>query len=120
MSENSNNVLIYPVFNQPLISFEHPEGESEYLGDAIGRDFMVIKFMNGFARRFEGDGLSNEDWFCYHADVLAPFDAVVERVHINPVENSPGAHTNTSAGSVTFLSEDGIHISYAHLKDIRV
>ncbi|WP_062107489.1 hypothetical protein [Bacillus niameyensis] len=57
-------VVIHPVFNQSYLTSEHPEGEVEYLGDAIGRDFMVAKFVNGFMKMYLNDGKKNEDWFC--------------------------------------------------------
>lgn len=113
-------VTIHLVFNQSTMSAEHPEGELDYLGDAIGRDFMVAKFTDGFLRTYLNEGKRNEDWFSYQADVLAPCEAIVEKVHINPVENTPGSHTNKPAGSIVFRREDEVRIVYAHVRDVEV
>lgn len=120
MVKNQKYITIYPVFNQAFLTTEHAEGELEYLGDALGRDFMVMKFVDGFSRTYLGDGKRNEDWFGYKADVLAPCDAVVEKITINVDENTPGSHTNKSAGSVIFRCEDDVRIAYAHVTDIKV
>lgn len=114
------SVTIYPVFKQAFMTSEHPEGELQYMGDALGRDFVAIKFVDGFARTFVNNGKRNEDWFGYMLDVLAPCDALVESVNIVEVENDPGTHTNRPAGSVTFLCENDIRIAYGHLTDITV
>jgi hypothetical protein len=120
MQDYIDSVTIYPVFNQAFVSLEHPVGELEYPGDAIGRDFMAIKFVNGFARTYVNDGSRNEDWFGYMLDVLTPCDAFVERVNIVESVNTPGFHINKPAGSVTFLCDNNIRIVYAHLTEIRV
>ncbi len=115
-----NFVTIYPVFNQAFYTSEHPEGELNYLGDALGRDFVAVKFIDGFCRTYLGDGKRNEDWFSYKLDILAPCDAIVERVNINSIENNPGSHTNKPAGSVTFRCKDCVRIVYAHVTDVSV
>lgn len=71
-------------------------------------------------RLYRDDGKRNEDWFGYMADVLAPCDAVVESVRVNPVENTPGSHTNKPAGGVIFKRDDGVRIAYGHVADIQV
>lgn len=120
MKSVDGSVTIYPVFKQAFVTSEHPEGELLYLGDALGRDFIGVKFVDGFIRTFINDGKRNEDWFGYMIDVLAPSDALVESVNIAESENTPGTHTNTPASSVTFLCENDIRIAYAHLTDITV
>lgn len=119
--ENINqSVNIFPVFKQAFITSEHPAGELQTMGDALGRDFVGVKFIDGFLRTFVNDGKRNEDWFGYMLDVFTPCDALVERVNIVNSENNPGTHINKPAGSVTFLCENGIRIAYAHLTNITV
>lgn len=120
MKNTIDFVNIYPVFKQAFMTSEHPEGELPYMGDALGRDFVAFKFVDGFARTFVNDGKRNEDWFGYMLDVLAPCDALVESVNIVETENIPGTHTNRPGGSVTFLCENGVRIAYGHLTDIKV
>lgn len=116
----NNLVMIHPVFKQLSMTAEHPEGELSQLGDALGRDFVIAKFIDGFLRTYLNDGKRNEDWFCYQVDVLAPCDAIVEKVNVNTEENNPGSHTNTPSGSVVFRREDGVRIAYGHVRDIQV
>lgn len=120
MTTNIDYVTIYPVFKQAFVTAEHPEGELEYVGDALGRDFMAIKFFDGFARTYINDGSRNEDWFGYMLDVFAPDDSLVERVNVVETVNAPGSHINKPAGSVTFLCQNNIRIVYAHLTEITV
>jgi murein DD-endopeptidase MepM/ murein hydrolase activator NlpD len=112
--------MIHPVYNRLSILTEHPEGELEYLGDALGRDCVVVKFVDGWIRLHDGDGSRNEDWFGWGAAVLAPFDSVVESVHHNPVANEPGHHSGGKAGSVIFLLDGGVHVLYVHVDGIEV
>lgn len=120
MTNHIESVSIYPVFNHAFITTEHPEGDLESLGDALGRDFVAMKFYNGFFKTYLNDGSRNEDWFGYGLDVLAPCDAIVESVRIVESENEPGSHINKPSGSVTFLCENNIRIAYGHLTDITV
>src|SRR5690625_4485468 len=120
MNNTIDSVNIYPVFKQAFVTSEHPEGELQHLGDALGRDFIAIKFVDGFPRTFVNDGKRNEDWFGYMLDVHAPCDALVESVNIVETENKPGTHTNAPGSSVTFLCENDIRISYGHLTKINV
>lgn len=115
MKNSIDFVTIYPVFKQGFVSSEHPEGELEYVWDALGRDFV-----NGFARTYIKDGSRNEDRFGYMLDVHASCDALVKSVNIVEIENLPGSHINRPAGSVTFLCENNIRIAYAHLTEITV
>lgn len=39
----------------------------EYLVDALRRNFMVMKFVDGFSRTYLGDGKRNENLFDYKA-----------------------------------------------------
>lgn len=120
MQNTINSVKIHPVFKHAFVTSEHPEGELQHMGDALGRDFIAFKFVDGFSRTFVNDGKRNEDWFGYMLDVLVPCDALVESVNIVEHENIPGTHTNTPASSVTFLCENDIRIAYSHLTDITV
>src|SRR5690625_2072603 len=114
------SVTIYPVFKQAFMTSEHPEGELQPMGDALGRDFVAVKFVDGFTRTFVNDGKRNEDWFGYMLDVFAPCDALVESVNIVESKNTPGTHTNTPTSSVTFVCENDVRIFYGHLIDIKV
>src|SRR5690625_2402399 len=58
-----DEVLIHPVHNRLFITGEHPDGELESIGDAIGRDTMIVKNVDGWLRMYKNDGKANEDWY---------------------------------------------------------
>lgn len=114
------DVMIHPIFYRTFMSSEHPEGEMDELGDVIGRDCMVTKFVDGWTRLYDGDGTRNEDWYGWAANVLAPFDGTVERVDTNPVTNNPGHHSGGRAGAIVFLRDDGVRVAYGHVDKVIV
>lgn len=118
--QDINQILIYPVFRHDFTSLEHPQGLYQYLGDALGRDCIVVKNIDGVIQMYKTDGRTNEDWYGWNADVLAPCDSVVEEVYLNPSVNTVGTSGNGRASSITFLTNDGTRICYAHVDDICV
>ncbi|WP_427050904.1 M23 family metallopeptidase [Paenibacillus sp. TC-CSREp1] len=117
---NISEVIINPVFNHLFLTIEHPEGQYEYIGDALGRDCMITRFKDGWMRMYDGDGMLNENWYTWGADVLAPFDGVVKSIFINPITNNPGTLTPGRASFIVFAREDGVLVTYAHVMDISV
>lgn len=113
-------VVIHPVFNHIFLYSDHPEGQLQGLGDALGVDCVLHKFIDGWLRPHAGDGMRNEDWYGWGAEVLAPFDGIVESVYINPVTNEPGKVNPGRASSIRFVREDGVRVTYAHVMNIRV
>ena len=111
---------IHPVFPHAFASTEHGEGELTFLGDALGRDCWVVRFVDGWYRPHAGDGTRNEDWYSWGADVLAPFDGIVDSVYINPVTNRPGCHSGGRASAIVFRSEDGVRVLYGHVEQVEV
>lgn len=92
LSASIEAVTLHRLFRGYYMGGEHFEGEESTLGDALGVDCLVQEVgEDGIVRAFGGDGLRNEDWFGWNVEVLAPFDGVVEAVHINPVVNRPGS-----------------------------
>lgn len=120
MNDSIAEVVIHPVHNHAIASSEHPEGQYKHIGDALGRDVTIVKFVDGWMRPYAGEGRRNEDWYGWRADVLAPFDGVVESVYINPVENTPGVLNPGRAGSVVFCRDDGVNVCFAHVTDVHV
>ena len=111
-------VELAPVFHRPFVCGEHPEGSLHYVGDALGRDCVIVGGLSadgsGFPRPFRATGARNTDWYGFHAAVHAPFDGVVEAVHDNPVENRPGEPSKVLAGYLAFRRADGLEVTYAH------
>lgn len=120
-------VVLYPVMNTTFICAEHAEGELANLGDAYGRDCMVIR--NDTTRLkghripslFKNNGLKNEDWFGWGVPVLAPCDGTVTSVKINDMTNQPGSIPDRpelkGASEIRFSCENGVQVVYAHIRN---
>lgn len=119
-------VVLHRVFREYYAGGEHFDGEEKALGDALGVDCLVLSMAqvegqkSGIVRAFRGDGTRNEDWYGWNVEVLAPFDGVVEAVHVNPVTNQPGEMGKAPASSIRFRRADGLLVLFAHVQDIRV
>ncbi|MCJ8014707.1 M23 family metallopeptidase [Paenibacillus sp. KQZ6P-2] len=113
-------VTIHPIHKHAFTVSEHPEGQLHHIGDALGCDCVIEKFEDGWMRKYKNDGKNNEDWYGWNAEVLAPFDSIVEAIYINPNTNNPGSYIESRASSIRFLRNDGVRVMYAHIKDINV
>ena len=116
-------VELSPLYRTSFVCSEHYEGQIDYAGDALGTDCMVtggVEGRSGFSRLYRTDGLANEDWYGWGADVLAPFDGVVEGVYANPAVNRPGEMGRPPAGMIRFQRADGTLVVYGHVGDIAV
>jgi murein DD-endopeptidase MepM/ murein hydrolase activator NlpD len=118
-------VTIHPLFATDYACSEHWEGQLQYPGDALGTDCIVfgglpVDGKSGFVTQYKTDGSTNEDWYGYGEQVLAPFDAVVLKININPVVNKPGQLGKPPASFVLFKRDDGTHILLAHVSDVTV
>jgi len=63
-------------------------------------------------RKYKDDGKNNEDWYGWNAEVLTPFDSIVEAIYINPNTNNPGSYIDSRASSIRFLRNDGVRVIY--------
>lgn len=118
-------VTIHRIFNEYFSCGEHYDGELEYLGDALGTDCVIQGGLEegaegGFVRPFRNDGASNEDWYGWNAEVLAPFDGTVVAANVNTVVNQPGQLGRPPASIILFERADGVRVLYAHVQDLRV
>jgi len=119
------SVQISPVYRQPFVCSEHAEGEMDYVGDALGTDCMVMggfdpRSDGAFGKLYRGDGKTNEDWYGWHAEVLAPFDGKVKAVLANEVVNQPGRFGRPPASMLLFERADGVVVVYAHVTAVKV
>lgn len=123
-SAGIQSVLIHAPFQESYSCSEHWDGQFQYLGDALGSDCTIhmLEEIDGrlWVRRHQGKGLTNADWYGWGSDVLAPCNCSVSRVRINDVENEPGVLGDPPASSITFVTNDGVHILIAHVRDVVV
>lgn len=118
-------VQVSPLFRESFMCAEHYEGEMDYPGDALGTDCVVTggvdpRSPEGFLRTFRTDGSTNEDWYGWGVEVLAPFDGKVVRVIPNDVVNPPGRFGKPPAAILAFERDDGVVVLYGHVADVRV
>ena len=116
-------ILLGPLFEEPYFCMEHPVGQLKHPGDALGTDCLVgggLEGESGFMRLFRTDGATNEDWYGWHVEVLAPVDGVVAAVISKPEENVPGTLGTPPAGMISFRTTDGMIVVYGHVTDIRL
>jgi hypothetical protein len=123
--EEIGQALLSPLFREPFTCSEHYEGELPYPGDALGTDCLVTggidpRSPTGFMRTFRTDGATNEDWYGWQAEVLAPFDGRVVRVIANDEVNEPGRFGKPPAAIIAFERDDGVIVLYGHVADVRV
>jgi len=121
------DVVIHPVVSADFSCFEHAFHESDpvILGDAIGTDCTVVRFDPQWSGRrppryYDNEGRRNEDWFGWRQELLAPFDATIEEIGINPVTNEPGTPGRPPASFIVFLRSDGTRVVYGHVQDVKV
>jgi len=114
------SIIIHPIFNQSCSYSDHYTGELEFIGDALGRDFVVQCFNGKWMATYKNNGLTNEDWYGWHADVLAPVNGVVKSIYINPVDNVPGKMTPGRASCIVIETPDEVNIVLAHIRKPRV
>ena len=130
-AEGVADVLLHPIMSEAFVCAEHAEGELRRLGDALGKDCMVIRMDSTrapgrtFPSLFEGDGLENEDWFGWEVPLLAPCDGTVKSAKANPATNRPGSFppsgsTGNPASEIEFVCLDSVHVIYAHVRNIHV
>lgn len=114
-------VLLSPVFSGMFVCGEHAAGERSVVGDSLGTDCQVFgRDDNGFRRPYRTDGRTNEDWYSWGVEVLAPFDGVVTGMLPNPAVNEPGTRGRPPAGMIRMRRDDGVNVVYAHVTDFAV
>lgn len=122
---NANETIkIHAIHQESFSCAEHWDGQFKFKGDALGTDCVITGWYQDeqrlFQRTYTNKGLSNEDWYGFNKEVLAPCDCVVERIHVNSVTNQPGIMTPGRASSITFKTADNKHVLLAHVREIVV
>ena len=116
-------VQLSPIFARDFVCSDHFAGQIPYAGDALGSDCMVTAGVDGdsgFMRLYRTDGRSNEDWYGWKAEVLAPTDGIVAGVVEKTESNSPGTMGRPPAAMLQIRRDDGIIVVLGHVTDLRV
>lgn len=126
----TQSVLIHPPIaatakRLDLSMRDHTYRSQLRLADQLARDFTVKKVEDdGIPRAYASgtNGKTNEDWYGWRADVLAPFEGTVAKVASPDTVNSPGSmNREAQPGFIMFRDEDeDITVIYAHVREIDV
>jgi murein DD-endopeptidase MepM/ murein hydrolase activator NlpD len=116
--------MLSPLFRDHFACGDHGAGEESVVGDALGTDCQIVAGMGeggrNFRRLYRTDGLRNEDWYSWGAEVLAPFDGVVTGLFPNSRVNEPGSRGRPPAGMIQMQRAGGLVVLYGHVTDFRV
>lgn len=117
-------VVAHPVFSTTYSCTEHAYGQLKGLGDELGTDCFIEQLVerNGrtWLRGYRTNGLKNEDWYGWGAEVLAPCTGTVEQIRENPITNEPGIMGKPPASWIAFNCGDDLHFLLAHIASPRV
>lgn len=122
----TKSVLIHPVIdtdqNEGISSGEHTHKSRLRLGDQLARDFTLSVMQDdGMSKRYKNEGKTNEDWYGWQEDVLAPFDGTVTRVQHPSITNTPGTmNREADPGLIFFQNKNNVVVIYAHAREIEV
>jgi len=124
VASDSGVVTLGPVFKQIFTCTEHYAGQFGSLGDALGTDCHIQELATvegrAWLRSYRTNGATNEDWYGWKREVLAPMDGKVTKVNANPKVNEPGVMGSGVASYVVLAAEDGTMVLLAHIDDVKV
>jgi murein DD-endopeptidase MepM/ murein hydrolase activator NlpD len=113
-------IVLGPIYKERHFCSEHT-AVSWGLGDSLATDCIVVSgFGRGFPKLYRTDGKTNEDWYGWHADVLAPVDSKVIGTITNNIENVPGSFGKGQASAIQILTAQNQVVILVHVTNIRV
>src|SRR5581483_2034097 len=113
-------IMLGPIYKERHFCSEHT-AVSWNLGDSLATDCIVVSdFGHGFPKFYRTDGKKNEDWYGWHADVLAPISGKVIGTIVNDVENVPGNFGKGQASAIQILTPQNQMVILVHVTNIRV
>jgi len=120
MAGMPKQIVLGPIHKERHFCSEHT-ATSWDLGDSLATDCIIVSdFGHGYPKFYRTDGKANEDWFGWHADVLAPIDGKVVGTIINSVENTPGTFGKGQASAIQIETPQKQLVILVHVTDIRV
>ena len=122
-------VTIHPPVAARFQCSEHPLGAEDHVPDALAADCVVVRRTGGpngnLTSLYTGDGSRNEDWHSWREPLLAPFDAVVIAIQINPESTLPGVRGSGRSSAIGFQQlvngqPTDVHVAYVHVREVTV
>ena len=113
-------IVLGPIYRGRHFCSEHT-ATSWDLGDSLGTDCIVVSdYGRGFPKFYRTDGKRNEDWYGWHADVLAPVNGKVVGTFVNNVVNKPGRFGKGQASAIQILTRQDQIVILVHVTHVRV
>lgn len=113
-------IVLGPIYKERHFCSEHT-AVSWDLGDSLATDCIIVgDFGHGFPKFYRTDGKTNEDWYGWHADVLAPIDGKIAGLFVNNVENTPGTFGKGQASAIQILTPQNQLVILVHVTNIKV
>jgi murein DD-endopeptidase MepM/ murein hydrolase activator NlpD len=113
-------IVLGPIYKEQYFCSEHT-ATSWNLGDSLGTDCIISStWGRGYPKFYRTDGKKNEDWYGWHADVLAPLDGKVVGMFINNVENTPGTFGKGQASAIQLLTSQNQIVILVHVTNMKV
>ena len=113
-------ITLRPIYKQRHFCSEHTASSWD-LGDSLGTDCLVVSsWGNGYPRFYRSDGKSNEDWYGWHVDVLAPVKGRVVGTYNNNIENTPGVFGKKQASAIQIMAAHNKLVILVHVTEIKV
>ena len=120
LKDQPRQILLGPIYKERHSCSDHT-AISWDLGDSLGTDCIVVSdYGHGFPKFYRTNGKSNEDWYGWHAEVLAPVDGRIVGTFINRVENTPGTFGKGQASAIQILTSHNQIVILVHITNIRV
>lgn len=120
LKDQPRQILLGPIYKERHFCSDHT-ATSWDLGDSLGTDCIVVSdYGHGFPKFYRTNGKSNEDWYGWHAEVLAPVDGRIVGTFINRVENTPGTFGKGRASAIQILTSHNQIVILVHITNIRV
>ncbi len=118
-AQSTDMALANPPFAETYTCSEHAAGELQGLGDELGTDCFIQRLVEKqgrtWLRPYRTNGLRNEDWFGWDADVLAPCSGTIKHIQENKVTNKPGILGKPPASYVEIGCSSGVSFILAHI-----
>jgi murein DD-endopeptidase MepM/ murein hydrolase activator NlpD len=113
-------IVLGPIYKERHFCSEHT-ATSWDLGDSLGTDCIIVSdWGHGFPKFYRTNGKTNQDWYGWHADVLAPVNGRVVGVFTNNVENTPGTFGKGQASAIQIVTPRNQLLILVHVTNIRV
>jgi len=113
-------IVLGPIYKERHFCSEHT-ATSWNLGDSLGTDcFVVSDWGHGYPKVYRTDGKKNEDWYGWHAEILAPIAGKVVGTFVNHVENTPGTFGKGQASAIQILTPQNQIVILVHVTNMKV